>query len=201
MVTTRYFFCFVLIGAKSCILIIFSKYVHNQNRQKVNFKGLFRKYALHSELDLHSSTYVSCYSSNKYVYVSVYLSFVSLSNSITYSYTTRKGNLTQSRWRLSNGSSPAEGRLEYKSEDGDWACICSSWSYFSRYHGDKICQELGFKQMLSYYRFSSTFLFGGCFGEVYKIVAYDEGFSAIPYEGLYNCNPQFTIGLHCSNSE
>ena len=139
-----------------------------------------------------------------YFYFSVfyfYLSLVSCSFNTSLAHNPI-GNLTQSRWRLSNGSSPAEGRLEYRSKDGDWVCVCSHKKvHFSRYHGDKICQEFGFKQMLSYYQFSSTFLFGGCFGEIYHIVADDKGVSAIPYEGLYHCLPQETVGLHCVKSK
>ena len=117
------------------------------------------------------------------------------------SNTTQKGNLTHSRWRLSNGSSPAEGRLEYKSEDGDWVCVCSSGFIFTKSFGDKICQELGFKQMLSYYDFSSMFLFGRCPGEIFMPVRDVDNISAIPYGMHGGCATEYTYGLHCVNSK
>ena len=143
--------------------------------------------------------------------LSLYLSFVSLSNYLSSSLLyyliigkrSPKGNSTQSRWRLSNGSSPAEGRLEYQSEDGDWVCVrpkvLLTYSELKDYF-DTICQELGFKQMLSYYKFSSLFLFGSCFGQVYKLIHTGSGVSAIPYVRRSDA-PLEHIGLHCSNSK
>ena len=54
--------------------------------------------------------------------------------------------------------------------------------------------------MLSYYKFSSSFLFGGCSGQIYKLVFEGGRVSAIPYADG-RCVSSDTIGLHCSNSK
>ena len=112
-------------------------------------------------------------------------------------------DLTQSRWRLSNGTSPAQGRLQYRSEDDDWVCLCPYADFSNKYY-TQICQELGFKQMLSYYKFSSASLFGGCREQIYYLFIDGELVSAIPRDSrdsLNQCDPSQTIGLHCVNSK
>ena len=107
--------------------------------------------------------------------------------------------MTQPRWRLVDGSSPAEGRLEYQSDEGDWVCVCGYSTYISRQHAfDDVCRELGFKQKMAFYDFSSTFLFGRCLGKVFMMVYTDGMSSAIPH--IY-CRSQDAIGLRCTNSK
>ena len=110
-----------------------------------------------------------------------------------------KGNLTQPRWRLVNGSTPADGRLEYQSNDGNWVCVCYNHNQDLTNYLNDLCKELGFKRMMSYYEFTSTFLYGRCSGQIYHIVHKYGRFSTIP--PVFNCSHSNTISLHCSNSK
>ena len=117
------------------------------------------------------------------------------------SFVSSEGNLTKPRWRLVNGSTPAEGRLEYQTDEGDWACVCVPYrlNYEKLDALNNLCKELGFKHIINYYQFSSTFLFGICLGRVFEVEDKDGRFSAMPPVSCFD--PTVTIGLRCTDSK
>ena len=68
-------------------------------------------------------------------------------------------------WRLFNGSSPNEGRLEYRPINGEWGSVCATTNGHERF----VCEILGFQKVMSYYTFSSPSLFGISQGLTYDV--------------------------------
>ena len=108
-------------------------------------------------------------------------------------------------WRLFNGSSPNEGRLEYRPVNGEWGSVCANVP-----GGDEpllserfLCEIVGFRKVMSYYTFSSPLLFGVSQGPTYDIVIRDQSYvirenhmchhsdvsSFRCTSGKYNCSP------------
>ena len=116
-------------------------------------------------------------------------------------------NVAHPRWRLVNGSTPAEGRLDYQLDNGDWACVCSRvcslFSYPNVHHD--LCRLLGFGRAMAFYKFSSSLLFGRCSGPVYCLkYGSDSMISAVPIPStaIYpECDESGTIGLRCIKSK
>ena len=107
------------------------------------------------------------------------------------------------RWRLVNGTTPAEGRLEHQLDNGTWVCLCTRryQSYNSR--REDLCSLLGFQNVMAFYEFSSSLLFGRCFRPVYCVKSHSNGsISVIPStECRDNCDESGTTGLRCINSK
>ena len=81
--------------------------------------------------------------------------------------------LYQIDWRLYNGSSPNEGRLQYRPVNGEWGSACVTIiGYRSIYitYARIVCEILGFQKIMSYYEFSSPHLFGTSQGRTYDVI-------------------------------
>ena len=65
------------------------------------------------------------------------------------------GSLTQPRWHFVNGSTPAEGQVEYQSDDGDWVCVCSAHTYYMPSVANDLCNLLGFQKLMTFYMFTT----------------------------------------------
>ena len=114
--------------------------------------------------------------------------------------------MAQPRWRLVNGTTPAEGRLEYQLNNGDWVCVGTKVN--KNYHPNRfndLCRLLGFQRVMTYYRFSSSSLFGRCFGRIYDLMySHNEKSAAtmfIEYPDGDQAATSTGIGLRCINGK
>ena len=112
------------------------------------------------------------------------------------------GNVDHPRWRLVNGSTPAEGRLEYQLDNGTWVCVCTRHRNYSFVIFDKICSLLGFHREMTHFKFSSSLLYGRCLGPVYCLTpAPFDSILVTPSTEYTDCDESGTIGLRCINSK
>ena len=79
-------------------------------------------------------------------------------------------------WRLFNGSSPNEGRLEYRPVNGEWGSVCANAPFVLEKSKRFLCEIVGFRKVLSYYTFSSPLLFGISQGPTYDIVILNQSY-------------------------
>lgn len=93
-------------------------------------------------------------------------------------------------WRLANGKTANEGRLEYNFDDDydEWGSICLTLPYDPRNKLDYICQELGFTTFFSYQRYPK---FGRGTGPLYRLGIY--------FKQLCDRSQELTLACSLSN--